>query len=110
MATIARRKGPLKGPPSECLAPCFGPLGEMDHRTSCGGNTFFLEAMNMTNRILRLPDVLNLTGLARSTIYAKISAGQFPKPFKLGQRAVGWLEADVHSWIETKVLESESTP
>ena len=78
-----------------------------DHRTSCGGNTFFLEAMNMTNRILRLPDVLDLTGLARSTIYAKIAAGQFPKPFKLGQRAVGWLEADVDSWIETKVLESE---
>ena len=61
----------------------------------------------MTNRILRLPDVLDLTGLARSSLYAGMAAGQFPKSIKIGQRAVGWLEADIQNWIETKVLESK---
>ena len=55
----------------------------------------------MTNRILRLPDVLDLTGLARSSLYAAMAAGQFPKSIKIGKRAIGWLEADIQNWIET---------
>ncbi len=34
--------------------------------------------MSNLNRIVRLPQVMDLTGLARSTIYAKISCNDFP--------------------------------
>lgn len=56
----------------------------------------------MTNRILRRPEVENRTGLARSTIYLMISEGNFPKPIRLGKRAVGWPEADINHWIEQR--------
>lgn len=54
-------------------------------------------------RILRLKDVLDNTGLARSTIYAFIQKGLFPKPVSLGERSVGWLESEVQDWILAKI-------
>jgi prophage regulatory protein len=58
------------------------------------------------NRILRMPEVMRTTGLARSTIYLKLSQGEFPTSVKLGERAIGWLEADVQDWIEEKILQN----
>ncbi len=52
----------------------------------------------MNIRMLRLPDVMKATGLGRSTIYAKVAAGDFPAPVKLGARAVAWPEAVVAEW------------
>lgn len=53
--------------------------------------------------ILRLPKVLERTGLARTTIYDGIKAGTFPRPVKLGVRAVGWVEADIDAWVSARV-------
>lgn len=60
----------------------------------------------MTKKLLRRNEVEKVTGLKRSSIYSKIKEGDFPKPIKLGMRAVAWLEADVMQWIESKVTES----
>lgn len=56
----------------------------------------------MTHRILRRPEVEKLTGIPRSTLYAKITVGDFPAPIKIGQRAVGWLEIEVHNWLDSR--------
>ena len=61
----------------------------------------------MAHRILRLPAVMDVTGLGRTTVYEQMATGRFPRPIKLGERAVGWLEADIQNWLETKVLESK---
>lgn len=58
--------------------------------------------------ILRLPDAKRSTGLSRSTIYLRISLGTFPKPVSLGGRAVGWLEAEVHQWLQRRIEASRS--
>ncbi len=50
-------------------------------------------------KILRLKAVMEMTGLARSTIYKYIAAGQFPKQTKLGLRCVGWLREEIEAWI-----------
>lgn len=55
----------------------------------------------MKNRLLRLPQVLAVTGLSRSTLYDWIKSGRFPRPKQLGPRAVAWSEADVLAWIES---------
>ena len=47
------------------------------------------------NNLLRLPVVLNMTGLARSTLYLRISQGLMPPPVKLGERCVAWPEHEV---------------
>ena len=49
----------------------------------------------MTDTILRLPAIKTSTGLSRSTIYLRISQGEFPKPVSLGGRAVGWPASEV---------------
>jgi prophage regulatory protein len=49
--------------------------------------------------ILRRKQVEKRTGLSRSTIYLRIQEGTFPKPIKLGARAVGWLENEIEAWL-----------
>lgn len=53
-------------------------------------------------QVLRLPQVLAKTGLSRTTTYAMIAKGGFPAPIRLGPRAVGWLEAEVDSWLASR--------
>ncbi|WP_308043776.1 helix-turn-helix transcriptional regulator [Burkholderia cepacia] len=43
-----------------------------------------------------------LVGLSKSEIYRRVQAGTFPKPIPLGTRAVGWLESDIQSWINSQ--------
>jgi prophage regulatory protein len=61
----------------------------------------------MATAILRLPAVKLRTGLSRSSIYLQISGGQFPKPIKLGARAVGWVEADIDEWLSRQIERSQ---
>lgn len=60
----------------------------------------------MKHKILRLPAVINATGLSRSTIYLKVSRGEFPEPIGLSKRAVGWAEQDIENWLDEKITES----
>ena len=52
----------------------------------------------MVKKIYRLPEVMSLTGLSRSSIYLRISVEEFPKPIKIGRRAVGWSEDSLIAW------------
>ncbi len=54
-------------------------------------------------RLIKLKEVMDCTGLARSTIYKYISEQAFPKPVPLGERAVAWVESEIQDWILEKV-------
>lgn len=54
-------------------------------------------------RFLRLSDVKHQVGLGRSAIYQKIKAGEFPRPYPLGVRAVAWLSEEIDAWIESRI-------
>ena len=62
----------------------------------------------MVPKILRLPAVIDKTGLSRATIYLKISKKTFPLPISLGERSVGWLESEVEAWIQGQIEYSRS--
>ena len=49
--------------------------------------------------ILRIKDVINKTGMSRSTIYAMVKKGEFPQQRRIGKNSVGWLDSDVDNWI-----------
>jgi len=51
-------------------------------------------------RLLRLPAIMRLTGLGRSTIYRMIANKQFPSPCKIGDRAVAWRLIEIEAWID----------
>jgi prophage regulatory protein len=57
----------------------------------------------ITTRFLRLAEVRNRVGYGRASIYRLIKAGEFPKSYALGARAVAWLESDIDAWIEARV-------
>ncbi|WGW02327.1 helix-turn-helix transcriptional regulator [Tropicibacter oceani] len=59
-------------------------------------------------RILRRREVEAVTGLSRSTIYAKVADGSFPKPLKLGKRAVGWSEVSLQEWLNALASRRDS--
>lgn len=65
-------------------------------------------------RFLRLPEVQRRVPFSRSTIYRKIAAGEFPRPYDLGaddpsqKRPAGrtvaaWLESEVEDWMRARV-------
>jgi prophage regulatory protein len=60
----------------------------------------------MSERFLRLAKVQRRIPYSRSSIYLKVSRGEFPPPIDLGARAVAWLESDVDEWIESRIAKS----
>jgi len=54
----------------------------------------------------RLPQVEAFTGAKKPTIYAWIKSGTFPKPIKIGARAVAWLEEDLQAWRDARIAAS----
>jgi prophage regulatory protein len=51
-------------------------------------------------RFLRLPAVLERTGLTKATLYRRIAAGSFPPSIKIGPAMAAWREADIDGWME----------
>lgn len=61
-------------------------------------------------RLLRVADVGFLTGLGRSTIYARVQAGAFPVPVQMGRHSVAWRESEVDAWIAARPLAHVAAP
>jgi prophage regulatory protein len=57
------------------------------------------------SRLLRLSAVKEITGRSRSTIYADPS---FPRPVKIGERAVAWVEDEIREWVDARIQEREA--
>ena len=54
----------------------------------------------MLKKIYRLSEITKITGLGRSSIYLALSKGEFPKPIRLGKRAIGWQEEAIQKWLD----------
>ena len=63
------------------------------------------------NRLVRLPEVENLIGLKKSTIYnlmrKPLEDGGFPRPVPLGSRTVAWSENAVLTWVNARIAEAQ---
>ena len=54
-------------------------------------------------RFLHLPEVLNLVGVTRSTLYRWMESGAFPKQISVGGNTVVWVESAVTAWMEDRM-------
>ena len=54
-------------------------------------------------KFLRLPAVIERTGLSRSTIYEMVDRGDFPKPVKIGARAIAWPSESLETWAAERM-------
>jgi prophage regulatory protein len=61
-------------------------------------------------RILRIPEVSQRVGLARSSVWRMVKEGQFPAPRRLSQRAVGWPEGEVDAWLISREALNSKMP
>jgi len=84
-----REKNAAPGP--GCQASCH-------HQQGVGNNM----EQHHANSILRLAQVLEITGLGRSTIYDLIRRGEFPSSRQLGRRAVGWISSEIFQWVASR--------
>lgn len=53
----------------------------------------------VAERHLRRPAVEAATGLSRSSIYAMMDRGDFPRPVRIGKRAVAWSQSAIDAWL-----------
>lgn len=56
----------------------------------------------MTERLLRLPDVMAATGLSKSTLYDLQRTGRFPQARRISPRCVAWNSAELEAWITSR--------
>lgn len=59
-------------------------------------------------RFIRLPEVLSITALKRSTIYNMQASGAFPKKVPLPGGRSAWLESEVRGWMQERIALRES--
>jgi len=60
-------------------------------------------------RFLRLPEVLNMTALSRSSVYRLMNAGTFPASIQLSAKSIAWVEEEVQNWIEQRIAKRDSS-
>jgi len=54
-------------------------------------------------RLLKMPEVVRMTGVPVSSVYWRVSRGEFPRPIKIGERASAWRSDEIEAWIAAKV-------
>lgn len=59
-------------------------------------------------KLLRLPDVLEMVPLCRSQLYIEMERGRFPKPIKISNRANAWIHSEVVAFVDARIAERES--
>lgn len=55
-------------------------------------------------RYIRSPEVVERTGLCRTTIWRLTKEGDFPAKRRLYGNVVGWLESEVEDWIASRPI------
>ena len=59
----------------------------------------------MTEKILSMSAVKEITSLGRTSIYDGIRKGDFPKPIKLGVRRVAWVASEIDAYLAERIAE-----
>jgi prophage regulatory protein len=62
----------------------------------------------MTTKFLRLADVIDRTGLGRSTIYKLMTENDFPSSVSLSARSVAWVEQEIEDWIFNRIAQRDN--
>ena len=52
-------------------------------------------------RLIRLPEMIQLLCISRPTIYRYVAKGRLPKPIQLSQRCVAWKASAINEWLAT---------
>jgi prophage regulatory protein len=59
-------------------------------------------------QFLRVRKVTEMVGFSKTTLYARVRSGTFPKPIVLGPQTVAFLESEVLDWMQNQIAQSDS--
>ena len=76
--------------------------GENRSHAAAEGRAANREDSTHATGLLTLRDVTGMTALSRSAVYALMAESRFPKPVRIGDRAVRWLEQEVLDFIASR--------
>ncbi len=57
---------------------------------------------------IRLPEVMRRTGYSKAWLYRLINQNRFPKPVKIGERAIAFVEGEIDDWITQRIEASNA--
>ena len=60
-----------------------------------------------TETLIPRREVEKMVGLSRSTIYDKMTKGEFPRPVRTGAKAVRWRASEITAWVDGLPLAGE---
>ncbi len=64
----------------------------------------------MNDPMLRPPEVMERTGLSRTTLWRRVRAGTFPPPTELGANAIGWPASSIDIWLASRPQRTYGAP
>lgn len=64
--------------------------------------------MNQPTILIGMREVLRRTSMSRSTVYALMKVGAFPRAVHLGKRRVGFVESEIDEWLKAKIEASRN--
>ncbi|HFB64602.1 MAG TPA: AlpA family transcriptional regulator [Aeromonadales bacterium] len=62
----------------------------------------------VSKKIIRLPEVLEITNLSKGSIYLKMKNKEFPQSVALGPNSVGWIESEIQDWVKSLIEKRDS--
>ena len=62
------------------------------------------DAPKKSFKFLRLPQIMEESGLSKPTIYRLMKLGKFPKARLLGERSVGWRDDEYLEWKQSREI------
>lgn len=60
-------------------------------------------------KVLRLPEVITISGYQRSSVLAKARTGEFPAPIRLGPNSIGWIESEILDWLRERMAARDAS-
>ena len=72
----------------------------------------FINKNECLERIIRLKEVVAITGRSPASIWRDEQKGIFPSRVRLGENSVGWKSSDIQKWIANRerVTSANCTP
>ena len=64
----------------------------------------------MTSKLLRIEEVLARICLSKSTLLRQVADGRFPRPVRIGQRRVAWVDDEITTWEKARIAARDEAP
>jgi len=65
-----------------------------------------MKTMSLSDKYIKIGDLIEILGVSRSTIYKWVSEGYFPEPVHFGDArknsTMRWVQQEVDNWLEDR--------